>query len=519
MPNKLSWLLLFLLSFYGGYAQNNVDQPIDRSFSNPLFRDTVRQVRFNEVNFIIDQIENTYISGRRGLTNEEWDRRVELVHKKLGDHFFKTKDYLFTWRYIGLLKQDAHFPFPDRGLLNREEAFSKTDTIFPLWVQTWTDGTMYNVKDYTGVIPEHARILSVNGNDAQTMALMNRAMSPGEDANAMAMMNVQYEADPLYWPNFSNYLFTEGIHYPFEVIYTAQGKGVPDTVLLSGISREAKYKLFKKSGDKRNIKAERGSKRKPVVYTNVGNGIGVLTINTFWGKRWASMLLFGKDWRYKRLIRKAMRKIDRQDVRNLVIDISTNPGGMTENIYYTLNYLTDKSIDIRQIYHVTDNNRERIKTNLSTSIELPKSDREYLVAYIDSLKEGTVFCTDTVCQLRYKPDEVKHRYQGNIYVLTGYQTYSAAQMFARYCQTFGLGQVAGQHCGGYNDITGNSAQIRLPSLGWMRFEVPYCADRICAEDDPYDYPTVDILIELNFNEWLHREDRSLDKLIEIIKNN
>ena len=59
-------------------------------------------------------------------------------------------------------------------MFNREGFFTENDSVFPLWVQTWKDGTVYNVKDYTGVVPPHARILSVNGRSAREMALENR---------------------------------------------------------------------------------------------------------------------------------------------------------------------------------------------------------------------------------------------------------------------------------------------------------------------------------------------------------
>ena len=67
-------------------------------------------------------------------------------------------------------------------MYNRYRIFLESDSILPLWVQTWKDGTVYNVKDYTGMIPTHAQILSVNGLDAQKTALEKRMMSPGEEA-------------------------------------------------------------------------------------------------------------------------------------------------------------------------------------------------------------------------------------------------------------------------------------------------------------------------------------------------
>ena len=92
-------------------------------------------------------------------------------------------------------------------------------------------------------------------------------------------------------------------------------------------------------------------------------------------------------------------------------------------------------------------------------------------------------------------------------------------MFARYCQTLGIGLTAGQHCGGYTEIsTGNTAKITLPRLSLLEFEVPFGVTQICKEDDPYGYPPVDIPIDHPFEEWLKRENHSLNRLIEMIRS-
>ena len=245
--------------------------------------DSVKRTCSDEIAFIIDHIENTYISGRRGINDEEWNKNKSIIYSQLQNFFDKGMEgyYVYVWRYLNLLKDDAHFKFPDDGIFNRWEYFKKDDYLFPLWVQTWEDGSVYNVKDYNGVIPRFAQILSINGRSAKEMALMNRAIGPGEEANAMAMMNARYEARPAAWPNFANFLFMESIRAPFEVVYIRPDNNQQDTVVLRGISREDKYRQFKKSGDKRKVKSEVGFGKKPIVYENLGNGIGVLSINSF----------------------------------------------------------------------------------------------------------------------------------------------------------------------------------------------------------------------------------------------
>ena len=46
----------------------------------PSPRDSVRQAYMDELDFIIDCIENRYVSGRRGIGDKEWQQGVESVH-------------------------------------------------------------------------------------------------------------------------------------------------------------------------------------------------------------------------------------------------------------------------------------------------------------------------------------------------------------------------------------------------------------------------------------------------------
>ena len=57
----------------------------------PSPRDSVRQAYMDELDFIIDCIENRYVSGRRGIGDEEWQQGVEAVGNR-ADVFFDDYD-------------------------------------------------------------------------------------------------------------------------------------------------------------------------------------------------------------------------------------------------------------------------------------------------------------------------------------------------------------------------------------------------------------------------------------------
>ena len=279
MQNRiLLVLLLFTIPTYGFCKKENVQTIVMDSVQAARYIDSIRQLRLQEIDFIVDQIENTYISGRRGLNNQEWKDRLAILR----DAVTRTAHapnftYYYMWCYLGFFIQDQHFKFPDGGMYNRYRIFTEDDELLPLWVQTWKDGTVYNVKDYTGIIPAHAQILSVNGRDAQETALRNRMMFPGEGIYAMEWMNTSSEPNPLNWNTFANFFWMRGYRPPFELVYKAQGSDRPDTVVLNGMTRGDIYKEFKKSGAKHRARASVGSHRRPIEYRNMQDGIGVLT--------------------------------------------------------------------------------------------------------------------------------------------------------------------------------------------------------------------------------------------------
>lgn len=66
---------------------------------------------------------------------------------------------------------------------------------------------------------------------------------------------------------------------------------------------------------------------------------------------------------------------------------------------------------------------------------------------------------------------------------------------------------------------GSAPNIPLPLSSAMPFHVPVGKLALFSgREDSYRYPPVDIPIDHPFEEWLKRENRSLDRLIGMIRN-
>ena len=466
-----------------------------------------------EVDFIIDHIENEYISGRRGLSDEEWNRRVDMIYKKV-----KTcKDNYEYWsalRYIGLLIQDRHFQFPRSGVYNAAGFFQETDVILPLQIQSWRDGSVYNVIDYTSTIPQYAQIISVNGVSAQEAALLNRSLDYGEELSAMPIINSLLEKDPRYWCHFSNYFFFEQIKSPYEIEYIERGSSDLKRVTIEGRTRGYIVKERKK------LKLIDYLGYKAVEYKKVEDSIGVLTINMFWGRNFFEMLVLNSDFRYPRQLRRAMRRVKRDDIKELIIDIRANAGGMGDNIAKTLSYFTDSTLHYTESARVTDSNRIFLQEHAYLSHRAKgKEEKERVYKAIGDIKDGAMFDVDSLLKIESVKIKKKHKnkYKGNVYLLTSNYTYSAAQIFAQKFQRLNIGLVAGQPCGGYSVITsGNAYTKRLPFTGWIPLNIPISTHN---PGNIYEYETVDIPINQKFDDWLIGNDNTLNDFIKKIKSN
>lgn len=493
------WLFILLVGVTPGILWGQ-----DSVFLSP-------EKRVEEIDFIIRQIDSVYVFGRRGISDDEWNRRLGIIRGKI-DSAENWNEYRYALRYFGMLISDGHFTFPHRTYYNRMRIFQKTDTLFPVWIKTWKDGTVYVQEDYTGHIPRNAKILRINGRSAQEMMLSLLSMACWETDG-----QVYYgpeDANSSSWYNLMNFLFMEGYSAPYHVEYTLPESERIDTVVLEGMTRQEIHTANKKiqpraKGDNIWNLLFGG---KTITTQKLGDHSAVMTINYFWGENALAMIFGHKDKRYPRKLKKAMAWVDRHKIDTLILDISNNPGGLTDNVYITLNYLTEKTVDANRAYRVNDGNREKIKTVIQNTpyeqlFGLSAEQTQQMESCVDSVRSGDYLTTDMVCDVRFRPNpDLKHRYRGKAYLLTSEATYSAAQLFAQYFKTLGIGPTVGRPCGGYASISGGNCQsVKLPYTNRFTLSIPYTSLRNDVHSPRFEYDSVDILIpreELTCDEWL-----------------
>ena len=466
---------------------------------------------------LLESYLSVSIDPYRGITKEEWDRRAEAFLDKV-DSASNRKELYYALRYFGALSNDGHFNFPDMGVYNRHKIFQKDDLIFPLIVKATQDDRVFVMRDFSGAIPDHAELLEVNGIDVGALSLKQHKLVSYEPNYAYAFLNEKEETSFRAWVSFANYLFCENIQGPFEVKFVIDGE-----VKMVTIDAMERHTLHKMSKSMRNNKLPFFGKF--MKYTQHNDSIAVLDIDYFYGRNPLAFLFSSKDRRFERVLKKMMKRVNRDEIEHLVVDLRSNPGGYSKNIYELMSYFApDMVYDDNSTYRISAAAKEneigaRILESALKTI-YGKSNKELQRQTVDiykSMPEGALFKEDTLMSMAYSPEKPKYPYQGKVYVLTNSTSFSASMLFCNYFRKSGAGLIVGESPAGYSIVTGGpSIPMRNELARFMPMRVPHSHSNPLDEDS-YHYIIPDIPIENDFNSWINGDDSRLSRLLEMIE--
>ncbi|MDL2231634.1 hypothetical protein LJB85_02715 [Porphyromonadaceae bacterium OttesenSCG-928-L07] len=468
----------------------------------------------------VEELIETYISVSidpyRGTTKAAWDKQAEELLNRI-DNATGSDEFYYTLRYFGTLSNDGHFNFPDMGSYNRNKFFQKDDKLFPVLTRATQDDHVFVVRDYSGLIPDYAELIQINGKNVKELSHQQHILLPYEPNYAYAHLNEVEELSFRAWPSFANYLFCEKIQGPFTVEYAIDG--ITKTATINAMERQ---ELHKKSKSMRKFNFPFYGK--VIDYTRHNDSIAVLDIDSFWGKN-PFMFLFSKnDKRFERTLKRNMKKVNRDGIRHLVVDIRSNAGGYAKNVYELMSYFApDMVYDNRQTYKISAMSKEKDRGAriVNNSIQMihgknNKELREQTVEIYKSMPEGAIFRDDTLLSMAYSVEKPKYSYQGNVYVLTNSTSFSASTIFCNYFRKSGVGMIAGSSPAGYSKVTGGA---RIPARHWLTQFFPMRIPHILnnpLQEEGYQYIVPDIPIENDFDYWVKGEDNRLAKLLHMI---
>lgn len=217
-----------------------------------------------------------------------------------------------------------------------------------------------------------------------------------------------------------------------------------------------------------------------IILNEVDPSTGILKINSY----------SGSLSNFKIQIEEQFKMIHEKAYENLIIDVRDNGGGNDENGRTVLDYITDKPysealastfmmkrskryekyqkcnvpwifrwmVNIRTVSWFDKDRRKLFKALLNT----PRG--ENAIAHLPSndSRENTKRSKDDVVELSMlEPTENPHRFNGNVYVLSNHNSYSATTAFLGAVKDYGVGTIIGTETGDCPTSFGNNLYFEL----------------------------------------------------------
>src|SRR5688572_24659062 len=222
---------------------------------------------------------------------------------------------------------------------------------------------------------------------------------------------------------------------------------------------------------------------------------------------------FGRNLKLKSFFRNSFKKLHRKQVKNLVVDVRGNGGGSVTNSTFLTKFIVDRKFKVADsLYTNTRNSRYK------KYIEGYFFNRLFMVFMTSKKKDGKYHFG--YFERHYFNSRKKNHFDGNVYILTGGNSFSATTLFTQTVKQQDNVIVVGEETGG--GAYGNSAwlipDLVLPETG-IRFRLPLfrlVIDKNIPKDGRGVQPEV---VALPTTGAIRRGvDYKMEKVMELIKS-
>ncbi|MFW6104864.1 MAG: S41 family peptidase [Candidatus Bipolaricaulota bacterium] len=377
-----------------------------------------------DAEYLWDKLEtvhpNLYFETTKKEAESKFQGIVELL--EAGESWSRVELYRLLAPFVALF-QDGH-----TNLSINQEFLHYADNggrIIPLMVSV-NNGKLITAGNLSREDPSPGEeLLSVNGKDAREIYNQITAVI---GAKRQAFVEAKASRSfPIYlWALY-------GFSDSFEISYRTED-GEQKTVRLQGIS-VANYRERKD--------AKLGKYELNWDLSFPGNDVGLLTINTFAGNL---------ESEFKKFTDNSFRKIEKQEVDHLIIDLRENGGGSTKLSDYLYRFVSEKPF--------------RTFAEVRVKYSDPVLEKKKIFNPITWFKVKVLGDQIIVNKNEYKnPPRTKYRFDGELFLLTGRMTFSTAADFAALIKDLDAGTIVGEETGGLASTYGDIFQLNLPNSG------------------------------------------------------
>ncbi|MCU0355671.1 MAG: S41 family peptidase [Cytophagales bacterium] len=391
--------------------------------------------------------------------------------------------FLHTVRRLVAMVQDGHlYAESNTSLVNY---VSEQGKFFPLSLAI-DDGKAYIREDYSATLDSAAlgaQLLTINGTPVTTVI-----------AEMMPLLSADANLQKAKWRQLEN-VFTFDILYwtlyeptdTYQIIYrTANG-----SVRSQDVTAVAGSIINLANADNEVTRHLTVDETTSTAY---------LDINTFYNadsKR--------DNAAYERFLAQSFREIKQKGVKNLVIDLRDNPGGLVHNAYRLFSYISPTDVESKVMVKSSSFLKQQKKLSF-VEIMLKNLSRTSYAARIDRAPFGTLV---EVKSKRHFLKSNSLKFTGNTYVLANGATFSAASMLVKLCRDYHVGIIAGEE----------NAACQAVSFGdLVGFDLPHTATKvyvstsIVTRDD--DLEKRSIQPEIALTRHIRNDARGYDSVLQ-----
>jgi C-terminal processing protease CtpA/Prc len=447
------WLLLISLAFSCTATRNY--SPVKKFPAKDLKADYI---------LLQNILEKKHPSLYWYTSKDSMDMYFARYYNAIGDSMTEQQ---FTWHILAPLIEKIHCGHTSVSMSKAYSKWAEGKRLpsFPLYMKIWND-TMAVTGSLTrkdSVFKRGTLITAING--VRNTAVINKMFGYlPEDGYAS---NINYVRLSANFPYYHRNIYGLSKTYQVDYIDSTGHKKTATIPLYVPPSDSTRQNSIRKDST-RNIarprltKAQRLARYRSLDMDSTGK-MAVMTINTF------------TKGNLRGFFRRSFKKLKKQKMENLVIDIRSNGGGRVALSTLLTKYISRQPFRIADtLYAVTKNlgpYTQYIKGGFLNNIEL---------FFISKKKEDGHYHIRHLENKLYKPKNTSH-YNGSVYVLTTGPTFSAAALFSNVVKgqpgiTL-LGEETGGGWHGNNgimipDITlpNTKTRVRLPLFRLVQYQ-------------------------------------------------
>ncbi len=318
--------------------------------------------------------------------------------------------------------------------------------VFPYEMHLTNDDKLYVLKSYQdGGIKKGARIAEINGiSVSEFLATIDPYIS----------YELKQFRNTIIDDNFEKYLYVAFGHSTNTEFKLSAGK---EPVVIENMPFKEMKKFTKDNREEREIKISKGE---PYDYEKISEGVGVLKIYAFQTSDMGD---------YRRFLTRTFKKINKDSIHSLVIDIRGNYGGwpkIASNLFHYISkthFKTMAQSSTKVSYAYRNNFYKRIPQLRYVKQYIPT--QRHFVDINGVMKNRIGSFIDEATFFNEEPVEEDFEFSGDCYLLTNRDSYSAASSFASTFQCYDMGIIIGEETGGTKIFRANAIYEALPKTG------------------------------------------------------